>query len=154
MKTLATTSILLMVLVVSVGCAGVPAYKNELQEQTLGFVFYKNNPMPPEPTEAETRAIKHTMSQAQKHERKMLRDLYKNNKDHQIYATRDSDGDGILDYRIGDDGTDGKFMEGDTDIDGDKIENVLDGHPYDKTKGNDDANGNTVPDHIVRMPTT
>ena len=39
-------------------------------------------------------------------------------------------------------------MEGDTDIDGDNIDNTLDAQPYDRSVGNVDSNQNQIPDHI------
>lgn len=59
-------------------------------------------------------------------------------------AVRDSDGDGLADYRISD--YFGKFNEGDLDVDGDGIRNVLDSHPYDAKRGGRDTNGDGAPD--------
>jgi hypothetical protein len=59
-------------------------------------------------------------------------------------AVRDTDGDGIPDYRVSD--YYGKFSEGDIDVDGDGVRNVYDDHPYDPTKGGRDADGDGIPD--------
>ncbi|MCG6927310.1 MAG: hypothetical protein LJF30_18630 [Acidobacteria bacterium] len=59
-------------------------------------------------------------------------------------AVRDTDGDGIPDYRVSD--YYGKFSEGDIDVDGDGVRNVYDDHPYDPAKGGRDADGDGIPD--------
>jgi hypothetical protein len=59
-------------------------------------------------------------------------------------AVRDTDGDGILDYRVSD--YYGKFSEGDVDVDGDGVRNVYDLAPYDPGRGGRDADGDGVPD--------
>ena len=73
-----------------------------------------------------------------------LDELYGQRDDLKALALRDSDGDGLPDYRISD--YFGKFMEGDLDVDGDGIRNVYDSHPYDRSAGGQDADGDGVPD--------
>ena len=60
------------------------------------------------------------------------------------YAIRDTDGDGIHDYRVSE--FRGKFFEGDVDVDGDGIRNVYDAAPYDPEAGGIDENGDGLPD--------
>ena len=80
-------------------------------------------------------------------EREMFQSIFSNNKELWVYASRDTDGDNIRDYRI--DEYHGRFMEGDTDIDDDGIRNTVDINPYDAALGANDAkNNNGVPDHI------
>jgi hypothetical protein len=89
----------------------------------------------------------------------ILDDVYGASDDLKALAMRDSDGDGLADYRVSD--YYGKFSEGDLDVDGDGIRNVLDSHPYDPERGGrdtnrdgapdvefTDANRNSLPDHI------
>ena len=143
---------LFLSLVITTGCTNTPLQeestsdflaKNELQLQTLGFIFFAENPMPPPPTEEETQAID---QMTQSVERDKLNEIFGEAKNLWVYATRDTDNDGIRDYRIDD--AHGRFMEGDTDIDGDGILNTLDIGPYEMNVTNEDINNNTVPDHI------
>ncbi len=73
-----------------------------------------------------------------------LDEFYGRRDDLKALAFRDSDGDGLPDYRISD--YFGKFMEGDLDVDGDGIRNVFDSHPYDQSRGGQDIDGDGVPD--------
>jgi len=88
-----------------------------------------------------------------------LDDFYGTDERLKALAIRDSDGDGLADYRISD--YFGKFSEGDVDVDGDGVRNVYDSHPYDPARGGtdddgdgipeqefDDANRNGLPDHL------
>ena len=59
-------------------------------------------------------------------------------------AVRDTDGDGVPDYRVSD--YYGKFSEGDVDVDGDGVRNIYDDHPYDPARGGRDADGDGIPD--------
>jgi len=74
----------------------------------------------------------------------ILDDVYGADERLKALALRDSDGDGLADYRISD--YFGKFSEGDLDVDGDGIRNVLDSHPYDRARGGRDTNGDGAPD--------
>jgi len=76
--------------------------------------------------------------------RAILDDVYGADERLKALAVRDSDGDGLADYRVSD--YFGKFSEGDVDVDGDGIRNVLDSHPYDRTRGGRDADGDGAPD--------
>lgn len=73
-----------------------------------------------------------------------LDELYGKRDDLKALALRDSDGDGLPDYRISD--YFGKFMEGDLDVDGDGIRNLYDSHPYARSEGGKDTDGDGVPD--------
>ena len=76
--------------------------------------------------------------------RAILDDVYGTDDRLKALSVRDSDGDGLADYRISD--YYGKFSEGDLDVDGDGIRNVLDSHPYDAKRGGRDTNGDGAPD--------
>ncbi len=118
--------------------------KNKLQFQTLGFIFYEDNPMPAEPTTAELDAAKQL---ADGPDKKQLQNTFGDDLNLWAYAMRDTNDNGIRDYRF--DEYHGRFMEGDVDIDGDDIRNTLDLEPYDASIKNDDsANNNGVPDHL------
>lgn len=73
-----------------------------------------------------------------------LDELYGKRDDLKALALRDSDGDGVPDYRVSD--YYGKFMEGDVDVDGDGVRNIYDSGPYDPSAGGRDADGDGVPD--------
>lgn len=73
-----------------------------------------------------------------------LDELYGKRDDLKALALRDSDSDGLPDYRISD--YFGKFMEGDLDVDGDGIRNLYDSHPYDRSEGGQDTVGDGIPD--------
>ena len=75
-----------------------------------------------------------------------LDELYGERDDLKALALRDSDGDGLPDYRVSD--YFGKFMEGDIDVDGDGIRNIYDSHPYDRSKGGQDSNDDGIPDRV------
>ena len=74
----------------------------------------------------------------------MLDDFYGTDQRLKALAVRDSDGDGLADYRISD--YFGKFSEGDIDVDGDGVRNVFDSHPYDPAQGGRDQDGDGIPD--------
>ena len=61
-------------------------------------------------------------------EQELLESLYPDDPALWAYATRDSDEDGVFDFRVSD--YYGRFLEGDTDLDGDGYDNVLDEAPY------------------------
>lgn len=116
------------------------------QRGSLSFLYFAGNPLPPDPTEAELAALADRLAAADPEEAALLRACYGDEQDLLVYATRDSDGDGIHDYRVSD--YYGKLLEGDVDVDGDGTDNVLDAEPYDAARGGEDANRNRVPDHI------
>jgi hypothetical protein len=134
------------------GASATPAAAVELgpselataQRNTLRHVFYRNNEMPPTPTAADERRLDRALESAPPAEVQELRELYGDNAELLVYATRDSDNDGILDYRI--DEYRGKFFEGDIDVDGDRIRNVYDSAPYDSRVGGVDQNHDGIPD--------
>ena len=74
----------------------------------------------------------------------MIDDFYGAERSLKALTIRDSDGDGLADYRVSD--YYGKFSEGDVDVDGDGIRNLLDSHPYDRTQGGHDDDGDGAPD--------
>ncbi|HVH99846.1 MAG TPA: thrombospondin type 3 repeat-containing protein [Enhygromyxa sp.] len=120
---------------------------NELaqaQRDSLRYVFYRGNDLPPRPTAAEQRRLERDLATAPPVEVQELRELYGNDDELLAYATRDSDNDGVLDFRISE--YRGKFFEGDIDLDGDGVRNVYDSAPYDPKIGGVDLNGDLIPD--------
>lgn len=121
-----------------------PSERAEEQRRSLRHVFYRNNDMPPTPSPRELRQLEHNLKEAPPVEVSELHDLFGNDVELLAFATRDTDADGVLDYRISE--YRGKFFEGDTDLDGDGIRNVYDSAPYDRDVGGIDTNGDGVPD--------
>ena len=117
---------------------------HRLQRESLSFLIYSGNPLPPEPTTEELAGVAQLVASADPEEAELLREYYGEELDLLVYATRDSDGDGIHDFRVSD--YYGKFLEGDVDLDGDGLRNVLDAAPYDPAQGGLDADGDGVPD--------
>lgn len=120
---------------------------NELaqaQRDSLRWVFYRGNDMPPPPTPTEQRRLERDLATAPPVEVQELRGLYGNDGELLAYATRDTDNDGVLDFRISE--YRGKFFEGDIDLDGDGIRNVYDSAPYDSSIGGVDQNHDGIPD--------
>lgn len=114
------------------------------QRASLGYLFYRNNDLPPPPSAREFRALERDLEAAPSVEVEELRHLFGNDLELLAYATRDSDGDGVLDYRISE--YRGKFFEGDIDLDGDGVRNVYDSAPYDPEEGGQDSDGDGIPD--------
>jgi hypothetical protein len=114
------------------------------QRASLSYVFYRDNAMPRPPRDRELRRLDRDFAEAPPAEVEELRALFGDDRELLVYATRDSDGDGIFDYRISE--YHGKFFEGDLDVDGDGIRNVLDSHPYDAKHGGRDRDGDGAPD--------
>ncbi len=110
------------------GCATTVDETGELQRDSLRHVYYANGPLPPVPTEAERTRAEAAVRNADPWERDLLAELYPGDVELWAYAIRDSDGDGIVDFRVSD--YYGRFLEGDTDVDGDGIDNVLDPRPF------------------------
>jgi hypothetical protein len=100
----------------------------ELQRNSLSTLFYRGNPLPPRPSDEEMATTRRRVRRARRWERRLLKQLYPDDVELWVYATRDSDGDGVLDFRVSD--YYGRFLEGDTDLDGDGVDNVLDSRPY------------------------
>jgi len=117
---------------------------HRLQRESLGFLIHAGNPLPPAPTAEELAGVARVVASADPEEAELLREYYGEELDLLVYATRDSDGDGIHDFRVSD--YYGKFLEGDVDLDGDGLRNVLDAAPYDSNQGGRDADGDGVPD--------
>ena len=98
------------------------------QRDSLTNVFYRDNAPPPAPTPQEIRLAREKMRDAEPWERELLESLYPDDPELWAYAIRDSDEDGVFDFRVSD--YYGRFLEGDTDLDGDGLDNVLDEAPY------------------------
>ena len=121
-----------------------PGVQREEQLSSLRYLYYRNTPAPPPPTETELAGIEGVLEPAPEDERDYLEEYYKNARDLLVFATRDSDGDGVHDYRVSD--YYGKFLEGDIDVDGDGVRNVYDSSPYDPAVGGADTDADGVPD--------
>lgn len=121
-----------------------PAEIAEAQRRSLRYLFYHHNEAPPTPSPAELRRLDRDLAGAPPVEVRELQELFGNDFELLAFATRDTDGDGVLDYRISE--YRGKFFEGDIDIDGDGIRNVYDSAPYDRRVGGVDTNGDGTPD--------
>jgi hypothetical protein len=117
----------------------------DLQWQSLGHVYYTSNPYPSRPGVEEIREAQARLDAAAQHERDLLTALYPDDPSLQALAIRDQDGDGVPDYRISD--YYGRFLEGDTDADGDGEANVLDSDPYDAAVGL--TFGEELPAHLA-----
>jgi len=130
------------------GCSGPDRGPDDelsrAQQASLEHVFYAGNPLPPAPDNDELAEAEETVAAAEPEERDFLNQLYGDAPELRALAIRDSDKDGIFDFRISDDY--GRFMEGDTDIDGDGISNVLDAAPYIASAEN--SVGDTLPPHV------
>ena len=136
-----------------VGCAapsgpcGVPlAGAHGLQRSSLAYAHYADGDPPAEPSDAERSALAARLAAADAAEADALRACYGDETDLLVHATRDSDGDGIHDYRVSTEF--GKLHEGDLDLDGDGVPNVHDAAPHDPATRASDANGNGVPDRV------
>ena len=112
------------------GCGSLPEGKQnayaQQQRQSLAHVFYHGNPLPKQPTAEEIAETREKIRQAQPWEGSLLEALYTDDPELWVYATRDSDG--LLDFWVSD--YYGRFLEGDSDLDGDGIDNVLDAEPF------------------------
>ena len=126
------------------GSAYVAAANAELQRSTLAAVFYRGNPLPPEPDTEEREQARARVSTASEWERALLEELYPDDDELWALVMRDSDGDGIKDFRVSD--YYGRLLEGDTDVDGDGRPNTLDPAPY--VPDLDDAEVGSIPEHL------
>ncbi len=115
------------------------------QWNTFNHIYYQANPLPAKPDAAELREANVRLKEAREWERQLLMELFPGDESLQALAIRDLDGDGIKDYRISD--YYGRFLEGDTDVDGDGVSNVLDRQPYDS--GVADPDGIELPPHVA-----
>jgi hypothetical protein len=121
------------------------------QVASLGYVYYAART--PEqtaalavtlPDEAEVARFLEQRKTMNEESLAYLDDFYGTENRLKALAIRDTDGDGLADYRVSD--YFGKFSEGDVDVDGDGVRNVYDSHPYDKRTGGSDGDGDGIPD--------
>ena len=118
------------------------------QHVSLSAIYYKGNPLPPRLNQGEIRIYEEMLPQLAPHESKFLEDTLQNDELRRL-ATKDTDNDGMPDYRIA---CNGKYIENDTDVDGDGVFNILELEPYDKNTINfEDDNQNEIPDHLDWM---
>jgi len=114
------------------------------QARSVNIVFHVGQSEVNLPDETETelylRLRQHTESEALDY----LDELYGRRDDLKALALRDSDSNGVPDFRASD--YYGKFMEGDIDVDGDGVRNLYDAHPFDTVRGGDDVDGDGIPD--------
>ena len=140
--------LILLTVMVGIGCSrtGPPAAPEAARQQraSLGVVYYRGNPMPPEPTPQELRLARERMREAAPWERQLLEELYPEAPELWVYATRDSDEDGVFDFRVSD--YFGKFLEGDTDLDGDGVDNALDSLPFEAST--EEERRDAMPPHL------
>jgi hypothetical protein len=116
----------------------------QAQRRSLETIFYRGNPLPPMPDAAEVAAASRQVAAASPWERELLEALYPDDPESWALALRDSDHDGIKDYRVSD--YYGRWLEGDTDIDGDGIDNTFDARPYEPDPGR--QRPESLPPHI------
>jgi len=118
-------------------------------DQSLRMVYFKNTPEPPPLTATDILRVQ-TLKTEDPKAFAVLGEVYKGNIRYIALATRDLDGDGILDYSVALGSSDnrfaGKFRENDLDVDGDQIDNIYDHAPYDPNRGGVDTNANRIPD--------
>jgi hypothetical protein len=114
------------------------------QRATLTHVYFHDNAPPPVPSQEEIRLTRDKLRAARPWERDLLVSIYPGDEELWAYATRDSDGDGIFDFRVSD--YYGRFLEGDTDLDGDGLDNVLDEAPYERAAA--DSNRQAIPPRL------
>jgi hypothetical protein len=121
------------------------------QIRSLEFVYYRARTPEAEaalavalPDDAEVARFEQTSPRMNDEALAMIDDFYGTERRLKALTIRDSDGDGLADYRVSD--YFGKFSEGDVDVDGDGIRNLLDSSPYDRTRGGQDDDGNGTPD--------
>ena len=112
--------------------------------ETLTYVFYRGNPTPPPPTADELAKAEAAFAELTGQEKTLLEKIYGDRYSLMALAARDTDGDGIKDFRVSH--YYGKFHEGDLDLDNDGIRNIYDINPYDPQIGGRDANGDGIPD--------
>ncbi len=130
------------------GCASskiTPESKQDRAYASLNCLYYPDNPAPADITHEEKQDTSTLLASMQDEEREFLENRFGDDLTLISYALRDTDGDGLVDYRIN---SDSRFIENDTDVDGDGVFNVRDAQPYDTAITFDDTNDNTVPDHI------
>jgi hypothetical protein len=124
----AVSFILLFAAPLLTACDRTANESGELQRESLRNVYYRNGPSPPVPDRAELALARAAVKNAQRWERDVLLEVYPGDVELWAYAIRDTDGDGVFDFRVSD--YYGRFLEGDTDVDGDGKDNVLDTRPF------------------------
>jgi hypothetical protein len=124
------TILLVLAIAAALLSACDPAGKDaaDLQRESLRNIYFTDGPAPPVPNEDELARAVATVDDARPWEQELLRELYPGDAELWAYAIRDTDGDGVHDFRISD--YYGRFLEGDTDLDGDGIDNALDSRPF------------------------
>ena len=120
--------VLLLTAILLPGCGDSGNEYAELQRESLRYLYYRDGPLPPTPDQDELNRAEAAVDRAPPWERAALQELYPGDVELWAYAIRDSDGDGVHDFRVSD--YYGRFLEGDTDLDGDGIDNVLDPRPF------------------------
>ena len=125
---LASVVTLVFTFVLQAACSGPVNDNAEPQRDSLRNVYYRDGPAPPAPSADEIADAEKAVRNAQSWERATLQALYPGDVELWAYAIRDTDGDGIKDFRVSD--YYGRFLEGDTDVDGDGIDNVFDTTPF------------------------
>jgi len=112
----------------------------------IGKAIIPNAGMPPPPTTEE-------LSELEKggcpegmipQEVEVCRRYFRADPELLTWAARDTDGDGTQDFMVS--FVDGKFHEGDLDIDGDGVLNIVDSQPFDSQIGGADLGGDGFPD--------
>ncbi|MDA9951457.1 hypothetical protein N9D31_02665 [Oligoflexaceae bacterium] len=136
--------ILLLGLLMTCQTAFADTKYSKLVWKSLSMVYYRNTPAPPAPSSDEKDRALTALKSIRGSERQILTRFLSANPTLLSLAMRDLDRDGVKDYRV--DELSGKFMEGDVDVDGDGIRNVLDSSPYDPKVGGRDKNGDGHPD--------
>ncbi len=122
---------------------------NQQQINSLRSVFYVGNPMP-KPMSSDELLLLEKLKNINPDTIDRLNEVYFGNQYLMALAIRDTDSDGVPDYRISDEEYGvkflGKFYAGDPDVDGDGIDNVFDLAPYTVNKDIEDSNLNGMPD--------
>ncbi len=116
------------------------------QVDSLRGVHYAGAPIAVLPDDEETARFRKLRASTESEALDYLDKLHGDRDRLKALALRDSDGDGVPDFRVSD--YYGKFMEGDLDLDGDGVRNVLDSDPFDRARGRIDADTNGMPDSI------
>ena len=116
------------------------------QIASLQSVHYADAPIAVLPDDEETARFRKLRASTESRALDDLDKLYGERDRLKALALHDTDDDGVPDFRVSD--YFGKFMEGDVDLDGDGVRNVLDSDPFDRDLRGVDANANGMPDSI------
>ncbi len=136
-------SLCIFILLFAVACRNA---RERNQTASLQHVHYSGAPIAILPGEEESARFGELRASTESEALDRLDKLYADHDRLKALALRDSNGNGVPDFRVSD--YYGKFMEGDVDIDGDGVRNVLDSDPFDPAAGGVDANTNGLPDSI------